>query len=336
MNSMKKFWKDEPEIIKAAVIQEDFRLAGYNYANNLRIELGLPPINLPPQIQNRSISSNNRDLINTNNTNNERRRKFNLDAITFLSEVIDILGEDTFLISYNKFFELLEKYNLVCGELRDYSGDIPRENLNTITKNLEILNKAMAGVVFLTYKIDNYEKETDISGISQFKIKTQEASTFVSGFPRIKKIHRISLLSNVKEENLPGFSRYAPIISRFPFMIEGIFLEEGFNCTTFFDFGEYQINNFNVTFGDQGLCGSLQIKPCDDPVFIAAPITEMNQVLKLERVKNLIPEDPFVISLTKYGVLIHTMWGVETKDETVGEFRGLVRKLVKIKQLIKS
>ena len=50
-------------------------------------------------------------------------------------------GPDVMLMRLEDFMAVLDKYNLSCGFLGDYTGSIPRKNLEEIAKSKKFLNR---------------------------------------------------------------------------------------------------------------------------------------------------------------------------------------------------
>lgn len=313
----------KPKVITAEVIHTDFIKEGINYINTLRSGSG--SIIIPPSVQNKLMASNWGRLINIEEPKSERVRQFNIKAISFLSEALDVLGQDIILISYDKFLELLEKYNLVCGECSDYIGEIPEKNLKDINHSLDVLAKVRRDKDYVYYSA-HFSPVTE-----RVEVEEKKLESFESGFPMVGKFTEIRLKYGVKQKSIKSLSEYAPMIARFPFSVKDTFLPEVFLYRPpFFDReGEHL---FEAFFKESG--GRIEWKYCTSPIFIAAPQKQMKHILEIKN--DLMPEDPFAISLTRYGVLIHTMWGIESKDETVKTYRTLIYKLIEIKNKIKG
>lgn len=329
---MKSFWKRQKEeerskhinVITAEEIHSSFMLEGLNYVGTLRTEV--ESIIIPPQVHSKLETLNTLGLINTQEAKVlkgiiedaaevERRKQFNLDAVKFLSAAIDKLGENIILISYEKFFELLEKYNLVCGECSDYTGNVPEENLEAMSKGLEVVESEIK---------NDIRKRTELHGTVRLW-----KNSFAKGLPGIKKITSITLRSYADEDNLGEFRRYEPIIARFPFMIEDTFLPEGYKNADGGLWSDDWGHCFYCAFNSSS--GKLWHKDCK-PLLMCGPANEMAHILEIE--KETIPEDPFAITPTKFGILIHTMWGVESKDTILEKYKGLTDLMTKIKQTI--
>lgn len=64
-------------------------------------------------------------------------------------------------------------------------------------------------------------------------------------------------------------------------------------------------------------------------MFICAPANEMNNSKNKVKFSVFTPrtDDPFICSLTPYGVVIHSMWGREAEDETIKKYKALFDRL---------
>lgn len=69
---------------------------------------------------------------------NEMRRR-NAECLKLVRYLRKHYGEDCMLMSLEDFMALIEKYNLSCGFLNDYSGSIPKKNLRDIKRASEFL-----------------------------------------------------------------------------------------------------------------------------------------------------------------------------------------------------
>ena len=50
--------------------------------------------------------------------------------ISYVREVNQVLGKDSYLVSNEQFAQVCDKYNLVCKPLELYTGVIPEENVH--------------------------------------------------------------------------------------------------------------------------------------------------------------------------------------------------------------
>lgn len=289
--------------ISAKVIHTSISKAGLNYAQEL--ESDLQSIIIPPNAGTELEALRNLGLVNTTNAKMiegifkaereaKKQKAFNLEALKFLTKAIEIFGDNIIFISYPRFLELLVKYNLVVGYLKDFTGTIPENSINTLLetrKNLE---------------------HKDIIEYSVHYWKIQEISLNRDGRWDEKGIKKT-----------PAFES----IHRFPFIVRNVSPEQCFETDKFIWGGRDLFNAYFPEYWNHGDITTLQYRgngDFSDDFFIAAPENEM--INKIESVKIRVqPEDPFIISLHKHGILVHTMWGDEAKDELVAKYGSLVK-----------
>lgn len=68
-------------------------------------------------------------------------RKMTAERIKLIQLLHKHYGKDVMLMRLEDFMELLDKYNLSCGFLSDYTGSIPRKNLEEIAKGKMFLDR---------------------------------------------------------------------------------------------------------------------------------------------------------------------------------------------------
>lgn len=289
--------------VSAKVIHTSISKAGLSYAQEL--ESDLQSIIIPPNAGTELEALQKLGLVNTTNAKmieeifkaeheSKKQRAFNLEALRFLTTAIEIFGDNIIFISYPRFLELLTKYNLVVGYLRDFTGTIPENSINTLLetrKNLE--HKDI--IEYSTY----YWKIQEIS-LNRDKRRDVEA---IKKTPAFESIHR------------------------FPFVVRNVSPEQCFERDEYIWDGRDLFNAYFPEYWNHGDITTDQYRgngDFSDDFFIAAPENEM--INKIESVKIRVqPEDPFIISLHKHGVLVHTMWGDEAKDELIAKYGSLVK-----------
>lgn len=86
-----------------------------------------------------------KDKIDKVNAENEEIQKYN-DAIDFAKERLEfiaetrkVFGDNVLIVSYEDFEHIIKKYNLVCGLLEQYTGVIPKENIEEFEYTRDIL-----------------------------------------------------------------------------------------------------------------------------------------------------------------------------------------------------
>ena len=127
--------------ISAEVIHTSISKAGLSYAQEL--ESDLQSIIIPPNAGTELEALQKLGLVNTTNAKMiegifkaeheaKKQRAFNLEALRFLTTAIEIFGDNIIFISYPRFLDLLVRYNLVVGYLKDFTGTIPENSINTL------------------------------------------------------------------------------------------------------------------------------------------------------------------------------------------------------------
>ena len=64
---------------------------------------------------------------------------FNKERIEFINETRKVFGDNVLIVSFDDFEHIIKKYNLVCGLLEQYTGVIPKENIEEFEKSRKIL-----------------------------------------------------------------------------------------------------------------------------------------------------------------------------------------------------
>lgn len=289
--------------ISAKVIHMSISKAGLNYAQEL--ESDLQSIIIPPNAGTELEALRNLGLVNTTNAKMiegifkaereaKKQRAFNLEALGFLTKAIEIFGDNIIFISYPRFLELLVKYNLVVGHLRNFTGTIPENCINTLLETRENL------------------EHRDIIGYSTRYWEIREISLNQGGREDERAIKKTAAFES---------------IHRFPFIVRNMSPEQCFEAPGFIRNDRDLFNAYFPKYWNHGDITTYQYRgngDFSDDFFIAAPENEM--INKIESVKIRVqPEDPFIISLHKHGILVHTMWGDEAKDELVAKYGSLVK-----------
>lgn len=104
-------------------------------------------------------------------------------TVRTLIEARKTFGEDTLLIPYGDFEQLIRKYNLVCGPFSSYKGDIPADKLNEISdlqqlmkdKKPSYINK-LAPITSLEYSSVEYAWFNIPGYIKRFPFAKKSAS----------------------------------------------------------------------------------------------------------------------------------------------------------------
>lgn len=179
------------------------------------------------------------------------------------------------------FADILMKYNLTCGRLSSYTGEVPYENLVEIKKVHDKL-KEMHGENIYSNRM------TESNTIQRCTKETLYEAHHDEGTSRVRGMELACMLMNFKVEYKAigyVYSYKGNEISK----QEYEYLHERYER---FPFIEYK-NDTNP-----------------DELFIAAPRQDMQSDLNSE----IASKDPFVFQLFPYGVGIYSKWGEEADD----------------------
>lgn len=102
-------------------------------------------------------------------------------ALKFLILARRVYGPNTLLIPMDQFMNICKKYNLVCGTLSDYTGEVPHEKLQEIVRIRSIVNN----IHDCAYKVDKIIK-TGHGGSSSNEEYAEFDRHFNKDFPILK------------------------------------------------------------------------------------------------------------------------------------------------------
>ena len=223
----------------------------------------------------------------------EERVKF----ILFLDEIFRYFGQGVLLISRQHFSELLRKYDLVCGLPSDFTGEIPPEMYESLTKAKKDYE----------YMINMISADSYSYGIGDVYRPNYPKQSFMSEYPTLYDMFSVCKYYKVSEVEAGFFSKRSKAVQnlvRFPFVKDG--------------YGSLpsEINGHKVSYQ----------RTDSHNFFIAAPRGEMKTIAFVKEIA--IPQDPFVFSMTKYGALIYCSWGEEAKDQVIQNYKDLYSKVL--------
>lgn len=101
-------------------------------------------------------------------------------ALKFLIRARKVYGPDTLLMPIDQFMNICKKYNLVCGALSDYTGEVPYEKLQEIVRISSICS-----IHDYVYKVDKIIK-TGFGGSSSSAEYAEFYKHFNKDFPFFK------------------------------------------------------------------------------------------------------------------------------------------------------
>lgn len=214
------------------------------------------------------------------------------DTLEFIKQMNDFFGKKAVLVRFDDFEKLINKYNLACGVLSDYTGSIPQENVEDIQRVKTL--------------IENSERKYTMNEY-RFIYPAFHKEPLFYGYPLLSK--HIKELCRVKEIyyslNEPFTSEEKDNLGRFPFVIRN---RDGFWSR---DFAPSINRDISCSIGNEIY------------LFIAAPAQQMNT--KVEFTERVISQDPFICSYSDFGIIIHSKWGEEAEDEILKKYYDLIK-----------
>lgn len=218
------------------------------------------------------------------------------EALMFINEIRDYFGPNALVVKRSDFIELIKKYDLVCGMFGNYTGIVPDKNLTEIKETIE--------------KLHNIESSLD----SKSLIRASYCKTYTYYVREV--LFERSSYSLSKEET--------KLINLFPLVLSERMMwsrDEDYSICKY-------LKNNGFTLKEDFINGFRKVL-VPDQLFICAPSREMNN--RESRVKFSVftprTDDPFICSLTPYGVVIHSMWGREAEDEAIRKYKALFDRL---------
>lgn len=232
-----------------------------------------------------------RELIKRNADFNQAVRA-SIKALQLIKEVQEYFGPNTIVVKRSDFVEILKKYNLVCGRFENYTGVVPDKNAREID---DALNKIQA---LVEKQITPKNQELLYEAYHRYMTYYIKEVTFYRSYELQKDRERLLNLFPLALCNSKAYSYSNEIIC--DLANNGVKLEN--------------VSNLDAE----------RVR-----MFICAPANEMNNSKNRVKFSVFTPrtDDPFICSLTPYGVVIHSMWGREAEDEAIRKYKALFDRL---------
>lgn len=230
-----------------------------------------------------------RELIKRNADFNQAVQA-SIKALQLIKEVQEYFGPNTIVVRRSDFVEILKKYNLVCGMFENYTGVVPDKNAREIE---DALNK-------IQVLRDSTNKKLLYEAYHKYMTYCIKEVTFYRSYKLPKDRKRL--------------------LNLFPFALcDREAYPHSYDGEIIFYLANNGIKLENVNNLNKERVG----------MFICAPANEMNNSKNKVKFSVFTPrtDDPFICSLTPYGVVIHSMWGREAEDETLKKYKALFDRL---------
>lgn len=167
--------------------------------------------------------------------------KFTNETIKFMHYLGEVFGPKTLLVRFDDFEKIVNKYNLVCGDINQYTGSIPSENIEDISNVLTSLKLLKLGrteaerfldcAIRRIYTVDTIStkdklSKSDIERINRFPYAIiKNSSLFLPSCPtlddrnfRVNICSRVFIAAPVQEMDTPKVKFSDRIQSEDPFI----------------------------------------------------------------------------------------------------------------------
>lgn len=243
-------------------------------------------------------NSENAKLLKTRIEETEAKREkmiFGKEVMKWIQQMKTVFPS-SYLVSFDQFCEILKKYGLVTGFLKDYTGIIPNSNILEVEKVMDVLNSERfknRNPLFLNLA---YHEE----GYSY------NFFYFVRGVSYRRNDERkdCEIIRKVLED-------HGNLISRASNSGWG---EEHINLKRVEDL------NFKGVIESSVDDFELKVERIDDTeLMIAAPRENFSTEFQVSQ----LPVDPIVFQCCPYGIVIHSVWGEEADDKVLENYKKL-------------
>ena len=288
--------------------------------------------------KNAVIAKNLAKEVSAHNKEYDRKKA----ALAFMADVWATFGTDAMVVRYDHFFQILEKYDMVCGSFDRYTGGIPQEALNVLSSLKDLWGKGQFR--------------------SEYGLPLGYASTFTFRDESCDIVHlrnRARIPMRVSDEAV--MRQFAKLCFIKSFSVDEPRGLESINDALFIaaPAADMKPLEMKVMF-DSSLTAAkarealrqserenrdLVLYPSAnrwkrDKIQNDAIRTEETRLQSVIEKSNIaryceidfiktqpLPErklyDPFICSLTPHGVLIHAKWGAEAEDATIKRYEQL-------------
>lgn len=242
------------------------------------------------------------------------------DTLAFMEEVRRKFGKEAMLVRYDHFFEILEKYDMVCGSFYRYTGTIPQKDIETLNRLAEMWERKEFSERYglnaghpcqRTYFV-NAE-----AAMVQSAIKQMRMYIVVGNHDAARQIQEVTGSESIPDgcpDKLEGIGD-ALLIAAPAADMEPLSVHVSFYTERLYKLRQLEASVVNIKAEEERLKDIFRASDINRYAKIDF-ISEEPEIVRILR-------DPFICSLTKYGVLIHAKWGAEAEDATIKRYEQL-------------
>lgn len=254
------------------------------------------------------INSQNYSVVQENLRSIFREKDIELNRAKFLGFVKELgkVFPSSFLVEWKTFYPLLKKYDLMIGEVKDYTGVVPERNITEIAK----VKKSLSDENIDCSKRRNFY---DCFGLGENRKCMKLVGNIYTDYSDYGWA-KDKVLSVIQKEyrNLipsvhPNVSCYRGTIKRDTLMR---YLDDDKTKEVFSGLISESIEKaaWRLEIGGKILSG--------ETLLIAAPEKYLKNKVEIKS----IPVDPIVFQPTPFGVVVHSVWGEEAEDKVLQEY----------------
>lgn len=280
------------------------------------------------------------------------------EILSFMEDVWKKFSKDAMVVRYDHFFQILEKYDMVCGSFDRYTGGIPQSALDILTCLNEMWESKTLGQKFATpYKWgSNFEFVSEnamVENLTAFMRMplntTKHIKRLINGAISggiLKDTPKANYLSDVLFIAAPA-ADMKPLEMEVRFNtdkleeLRGILpkteIETQVAWSAIWDV-EYKSKEYHQLRAEYDRLRAIRdkeradidkaVKDEEERLQAILANSDINRYAKISFIHKeaeivRVLKDPFICSLTPYGVLIHAKWGPEAEDATIRRYEQL-------------
>jgi len=236
--------------------------------------------------------------------NKRKNSKFGQEVFEFIKELSSTFP-NSYLISFDQFYDILKKYKLTVGRIRNYTGIIPQKNIEEIS---EVKKRIESNRGWCEEFLNYYTRHKGLND-------------FYDRFYYVKDIrirdNEYKKLAKSLEKVLSGKGFLVKYSYGSDYGVSSISIKDASYSNDWIDGKEYRTRRSDDIF--------LSVNKLDHTdLLIAAPENSFSEKFKITQM----PVDPIVFQCCPYGVIVHSVWGEEADDKVLEEYKTLNQKIL--------
>lgn len=282
--------------------------------------------------KNAVIAKRLNDEVASHNKEYDRKKA----TLAFMSDVWATFGKDAMVVRYDHFFKILEKYDMVCGSFDRYTGGIPQEALNALASLKDLWSKGQFrpeyGLPLGYARTFTFRDEScDIVHLrNRARIPMRVSDEAV-----MRQISALCFIKDLGADEPRGLESIndalfiaAPAADMKPLEMSVEFDPNSASMLSAIAAEDRARDYDNITFRGYDRVRNNAIRKEESRLQAIIEKSDIARYCDIDFIKTQpLPErklyDPFICSLTPYGVLIHAKWGAEAEDATIKRYEQL-------------